>query len=173
MWTLYALYSIVAPHAMLCSMTKVIVEHGTNGTWYLHVSCVIHSCQTKNATPSELCSSGRVSTLWHFTTGVHSVCIVSIVCMYSAGVWHCQAPSNQGRCTWRQSKDPAGATSGKLSHVSSEEVDAGPGLWAVKVDINPVLFMSLFGHALFNYNPPKRSREVWWFFELMGITLEH
>ena len=38
---------------------------------------------------------------------------------------------------------------------------------------NPVLFMSLFGHALFTYNPPKRSREVWWFFELMGITLEH
>ena len=27
--------------------------------------------------------------------------------------------------------------------------------------LNPVLFMSLFGHALFNYNPPKRSREVW------------
>ena len=39
--------------------------------------------------------------------------------------------------------------------------------------VNPVLFMSLFGHALFNYNSPKRSREVWWFFELMGITLEH
>ena len=44
--------------------------------------------------------------------------------------------------------------------------------WRVEL-LNPVLFMSLFGHALFNYNPPKRSREVWWFFELMGITLEH
>ena len=30
-----------------------------------------------------------------------------------------------------------------------------------KHTLNPVLFMSLFGHALFNYNPPKRSREVW------------
>ena len=45
-------------------------------------------------------------------------------------------------------------------------------VWEV-LQVNPVLFMSLFGHALFNYNPPKRSREVWWFFELMGITLEH
>ena len=27
--------------------------------------------------------------------------------------------------------------------------------------LNPVPFMSLFGHALFNYNPPKHSRKVW------------
>ena len=27
--------------------------------------------------------------------------------------------------------------------------------------INPVQFMSLFGHALFNYNPPKQGRKVW------------
>ena len=26
---------------------------------------------------------------------------------------------------------------------------------------NPVQFMSLFGHALFNYNPPKQGRKVW------------
>ena len=43
----------------------------------------------------------------------------------------------------------------------------------MKSYFNPVLFMSLFGHALFIYNPPKHSREVWWFFELIGITLEH
>ena len=40
-------------------------------------------------------------------------------------------------------------------------------------EFNPVPFMSLFGHTLFNYNPPKHSRKVWWFFELMVITLEH
>ena len=28
-------------------------------------------------------------------------------------------------------------------------------------DLNPVQFMSLFGHALFNYNPPKPGRKVW------------
>ena len=52
------------------------------------------------------------------------------------------------------------------THVYTCTPDLFPGL-------NPVPFMSLFGHAVFNYNPPKHSREVWWFFELMVITLEH
>ena len=31
----------------------------------------------------------------------------------------------------------------------------------ISIFLNPILFLSLFGHALFNYNPPKHSREVW------------